>query len=412
MFADRNVMDEASAALLEPVLPTLESALQHLPSSPPLQIKVKDVPGFCRLDGRTLWLSHHLLGPDLAHPHEPTKSMPPLDRWRRAAGCVLESIALLGLTRRLRRSPKRDWKWVGASIFLADRSARALELAQPDLAEAIRTGDPGRHPRCGVAPFLFWEHKGVKVQDKIAYLLTGGVISAQEWSEVGDWVLSVQGGGASLPVVVNRVDATDIPCAVTPWSWRPIDVPSHPRGGLVHIEGEGCVLEPWAIAGQRLKTVVGAVEEGCRLSPTSGGPVGRWELASASGFGQVFGARGVQFEFGDDGTLAIVLADAFVGPLAALAMADEMGTSGVARGNWSIGGRFLLRFSNIAKQGLTMHGRHGQGFMVPAQGFGLGEWLDALEDAPWAWQENGGRLVMRGRMLDGAVEVRMKRAGT
>ena len=110
VFAERTTLDEASAALLEPVLPTLESALPQLPSSPPLQIKVKDVPGFCRLDGRTLWLSHHLLGPDLAHPDEPTKSMPPLDRWRRAAGCVLESFATLGLARRLKRSPRRDWR--------------------------------------------------------------------------------------------------------------------------------------------------------------------------------------------------------------------------------------------------------------------------------------------------------------
>jgi hypothetical protein len=108
----------------------------------------------------------------------------------------------------------------------------------------------------------------------------------------------------------------------------------------------------------------------------------------------------------------VVLADSFVGPLAAIAMAEEVGTSGVADGRWRVEGRYLLGFSGIVPQGLTMHSRGGDGFMVPTGGFGLAEWLKALEDGPWAWQGAQDRLVMRGRMMGGAVEVRLKRKAT
>jgi hypothetical protein len=47
---------------------------------------------------------------------------------------------------------------------------------------------------------------------------------------------------------------------------------------------------------------------------------------------------------------------------------------------------------------------------VPARGFGLGEWLHALADAPWGWvNAPADRLVLRGQMLGGEVEVRLRR---
>ena len=53
-------------------------------------------------------------------------------------------------------------------------------------------------------------------------------------------------------------------------------------------------------------------------------------------------------------------------------------------------------------------GARGDGFLLPAGSFGLGEWLGALEDGEWHWQAPEDRLVMRGRMMGGAVEVRLR----
>ncbi|MBA2320927.1 MAG: hypothetical protein H0V89_07220, partial [Deltaproteobacteria bacterium] len=132
--------------------------------------------------------------------------------------------------------------------------------------------------------------------------------------------------------------------------------------------------------------------------------------ASAEGFGQVMGARGVSFRFSAGGGLQVVLADAFVGPLAAVSVAGEVGTSGVADGRWAVAGPHLLSFRDIVPVGLTMHSRGARDrFAMPAQGFGLGEWLGAMSSAPWGWILDDDRLILRGRMMGGGVEVRFRR---
>ena len=47
---------------------------------------------------------------------------------------------------------------------------------------------------------------------------------------------------------------------------------------------------------------------------------------------------------------------------------------------------------------------------MPAGGFGLATWLQALEEGPWAWKQMPERLVLRGTMRGGAVEVRLRPA--
>lgn len=410
MLRDHANLDPIAADLLGPVAAVIETAIERLPGSPSLAIRIGHVPGFYELRGDELVLSDGLLGPELHHPGEVVEVMPPLDRWRRAAASVLEAFALRGLARSWRVQPGSDWRWVGAAIDLADEAAPELELAQPDVALAIRHGDPGQFPRSGVAVYRHARATGLSVRDRTGYLLTGGVISAPEWAGIAAWILDPAGAGASLPVVVRHPEPIDVPAALGSWSWRPVRVPGHARGGMIEVEGDGFVESPWAVAGTELRTLAAAAGAACRLVPRAGGPVGRWELASAQGFGQVFGSRGVVFVFHPDGRLEVVLADAFVGPLAALAMAEDLGTSGTAHGRWRVEGRYLLGFEGIASYGLTMHRRSGEGFMVPATGFGLGEWLKALEEGEWAWQfAEADRLVMRGRMMGGQVEVRMKK---
>lgn len=400
--------DERATALLAPVRASLDRGLGLLPDGPPLILTVAPVEGFSRQVPGGIELSDALERARIHHPDEPPGPLPPLDRWRRAAACVLEGAATNELARRTGLQPGDDWRWVGAAIHAADVVAPELGLALPDLATAITTGCPGDHPRAGIAVMRAWQHEGTDPIQQVRYLLEGGVISGPEWLRLGRWVLSPSGARAQLPVAVERVAPIDIPAQLRPWSWAPVAVPAHPRGGRIRIEGEGAIEEPWASGGQPLSTLAGALQAGARLLPDPGGPLGAWEVASAEGFGQVMGARGIVFMFRPDGRLELVLADAFVGPLAAVAMADEVGTSGTCTGRWRVAGNHLVRFSEIETRSLTMHG-HRDRFLMPARGFGLGEWLSALSEDVWSWQRTGdARLILRGRMLGGQVEVRLK----
>ncbi len=402
-------LDPRAKALLAPVAALIEYSMELLPDSPPLTIRVGDCEGISELDGVRLTLSSGLEGPDMCHPDEPKTSMPPLDRWRRAAGCVLEAAATLGFSKHVRRNPDTDWRWKGAAIHVADTVAPDLHLAQVDIALAVNTGDLATYPRGGIAVLRAWAAQGHDPMQRVQYLIGGGVISAREWLTLGQWILDPAGAAAALPVVCKRPAASALPVRVSPWSWRLLEIPADQRGTLIHIDGEGAVDELWAVADSPLSTVAGATNGGCELSAGSGGPDGTWEVASAQGFGQVMGARGISFSFKPSGALEIVLADAFVGPLAAVTMAEEVGTSGVVWGRWNVHAAHQLGFAGIASQSLTMHGRKNDRFMVPAKGFGLGEWLKALEDGPWSWEAGGDRLVMRGMMMGGVVEVRLKR---
>lgn len=403
-------LDDRAIALFRPVQGQLDAGLALLPDAPPLVVRVGAVDRMYALDGDALTLSEGLCGPATWHPDEPAVDVPPLDRWRRALACVFEAASLRELGRRTRLAPGDDWRWIGAAVYAADAVAPELGIGVPELALAVRTGSPGANPRAGYAAMRAWGALGVDPIRHARYLLEGGVVSAAEWLKLGRWVLAASGGAGELPVPVKRVAEHDVPTVIAPWSWVPLRIDAHPRGGFVRVDGDGAVDDGWAIADAEHRALAASAESGCKLVPDPGGPVGAWEVASAEGFGQVMGARGIRFAFHADGRLELVLADAFVGPLAAVAMAEQVGTSGVCNGRWRVAGAHQLRFDGIETASLTLHSRAGDRFMVPARGFGLGEWLLALREDVWGWQlAQADRLVMRGRMMGGEVQVRLKR---
>jgi hypothetical protein len=392
--------DDPAGALLAPVRDLVDRGLQRLGSSAAVRVSVGDPPGISGWADGGLVLSAGLLGPGLHHPAE--GAVLPLDRWRRAAAAVLEAAARSQLAARFGAPAGDDWRWVGAAAFLADRAAPELTLADPDVALAVETGDPGAHPRAGVAVMRAWAASGA---DPVARALGGAELPAEEWLALGRWVLS--SGRESLPVPVGRPAESDIPCVLAPWSWRPLRIPAHPRGGRVMVEGDGAVDAAWVPGGVEHTGLAAAGEGGCRLSASAGGPVGSWDVASAEGFGQILGVRGVRYVFHADGRAEIVLADAFVGPLRAAGMAPELGTSGVVPGRWKVAGPDQFAFYGLDTAALTLHSRSRERFAMPARGFGMAEWLGALADAPWTWSSADGHLVLRGSILGGGVEVRL-----
>ena len=140
-------LDDRTRALLAPVAPLIAYGVENLPEVPALRIRVGSCAGICALEGTELILSEGLEGPATHHPDEPTSSLPPLDRWRRAAGCVLEAVATVGFAAHVHREPREDWRWRGAAIHIVDTIAPDLNLAGPDIALAVSTGDLGAHPR-------------------------------------------------------------------------------------------------------------------------------------------------------------------------------------------------------------------------------------------------------------------------
>ena len=396
-------------AYLKPVWSVLEAGLSRLPPGPEVHVEFGSVKGFASLDGRRLRLSEELEGPEVYHSGE---HLLRLDRWRRGAACILEACAMLALAQSVGRSPQPNWKWVGASIYVADAVAPELALAKSSLAIAIRSGDPGRYPRAGFAVYRAWEAQGDEVWARIMHVLEEGIVSAPEWLAVGQWIYDAEHGARSLfSVPVDRPEAVDVPVTLRPWSWRALAVPAHQRGGQVIVEGEGVVADPWGVAHQPLRTLAACSGSACSLRAVSGGPVGRWTVSSLQGFGQIMGARGMDFDFQSSGVLQIVLADACGGPLAAIALAEQMGTSGIVDGRWKVGGPLQLGFEGIQTASLTMHGRDADPFAVPASGFGMSEWIQALEKSPWWWEVNGSRLVMRGEILGEMIEVRLRKNG-
>jgi hypothetical protein len=403
---DRIDADSRALELLTPVTDLIKRAVETYPEGPRLTVCGGEVPGFSRLVGHTLVLSEALFGPDLCHPDEPT-CVPPMDRWRRAAREVLQALALLILQDHAKRDWVGDWRWQGAASWMACRAAPDASLDAPDLALAVSTGDLGLHPASGLAVFRAWSALGEDPWERLWYVLGDGVVSCDEWLTIGQWVMSAEGLAGKLAVPVTRVPEVDIPLKCTPWSWRRIAVPPHARGGQVIVQGNAAVSVAWGVAGQTLHSLLAAVGE-CQVSAGVGGPVGRWRVTSAHAFGQVMGARGVSFDINASGDVQLVLADAFVGPLAALSVAEEVGTSGLSNGSWKVAGSQRISFHGIDGGALTMHARDADPFRMPARGVGIAAWLNALCDNAWGWHVQGPRLRLWGKMMGQDVDIRLE----
>lgn len=391
-----------AAALLAPVDAVLDPALQALGSAPS-RVTVGPVEGAAyRLDDDVLVLSDALLGPEPVAAIEPPGPHA-LDRWRRAAASVLEAATLVGLP----AGPA--WLRLGWAIHRADAVAPMLRLATPDLA-ASGAGDLSAAPRGGVAVLAAWAAQGHDVAARVGEALAAGTVPAAWWIEAARWILG-EGLVTRVPDA-HRAPAQDVPLRLGPWSFARLEVPAHARGGRLRVRGGGGVAPAWAAADTVLEGVAGALGEGCRIDPESGGPVGTWELKTAEGFGRVFGARGMTYRFAASGQVEVTLADAFVGSIEDVEAAEQVGTSGVAMGRWRVAGPHRITLHDVVPQGVTLHGRGDEVFAMPADGFGLAAALRALEEGTWTWRMDGERLVLSGRMFGGPVEIRLAPAQT
>lgn len=393
----RLALSEPAAALLAPCRALLDTALARLPEGPELRVEVGGdaAPGLLALDPA--------LADGPVHP-EGELALLPLDRWRRAAAEVLVALARASAEAAAPGQPA--WAVQGTAVWLADQAAPALQLADPERLRAVATGDLGKHPRAGIAAVE------AASADPWRWLCDAPALDARAFLTLGERALDPrEGAAARAPVPVRRVAGADIPVSLGPWRWQPLTVPAHRRGGRVVVEGQGAVSQPWAIGDEPLDTLAASAAEGCRLVPVAGGPLGRWELATAGGFGQVFGARGVTFDIRAGGSVHVTLADAFVGPLTALEFAETIGTSGTAVGSWKVAGDHRIRLANLTPVGVTMHGRQRERFAMPAPDGGMAGYLQAMEEGVWRWSTESGRLVLAGTMMGAPLELHFREEG-
>lgn len=377
------------ASLLDPVAVVLREGAATLGVEVP-HAEFGDVPDFWAVQGDAVVLDRRLLGPDVFHPSE--RQDWPIDRWRRAAVSLLEAAVWRTLPESV-----APWLRLGLAIDRVDAACPALGVADGDILSAIEGADWLRQPRGGVVAARMWRRQGIAPPIDVR--------DPAVWLAIGRWLFDAQGARAGLQVSAKLPPAYDVPTQLTPWSWRRLAIPAHPRGGQVAVVGAAAVEPGWAVADAPYEGLAAAIGE-ARLIPAPGGPIGRWILRTAEGFAQVFGARGMLYAFTTGGQLRLEFADAFIGPLSALEESERVGTSGTALGRWAVSGANEFRLSRIDSSSLITHGRKSRDMALPVGEYGMGAILTAMQEQPWRWEVSNDSLRLYGRVMGRSVEMR------
>ena len=363
---------------------------------------------FFRIEGDRVVLSRDLMRSEGFHPHEQVDLLPPMEASKRAAVSVVEAACLRGLSTHVNQRVGTDWVWWGWAVYQASRALPGWGVAAPEVAHALRWGEPGAHPRTGVAVCLAWEREGIDVARRVIDVIANGVRpSSEEWLRLGAWVLDRERGPqASLPVVPPLMERLSPPEDLKPWSWRRVRVGADMRGGEIRVTGRAAVQEPWCRRGVEHETIVGHTEGPARVTMGPGAPLGSWRMASAEGQGQVMGARGVRFIFSPTGRFTARLDNASLGPLAGLPVKASQGASGVVDGRWAVEGPWSLGFTDLDLTSLVTSTSHQDRFAQSSSGVPV--WLKGMQQGTWGWRRRGDRLFLQGALEGAPWEIRLR----
>lgn len=341
------------------------------------------------------------------------------DRWRRAAGALLEGLALVALAERWPDGEPMAWWRVARAVEAVDRAAPQLGglwMEAVDLrsaAEQSLVASPRR--AAWLARWLHGRGAPTSEEDDPPRLCDADIAAFGAWvrdAHVGPSTL------APLPLPLTQADGPEL-WEASPWSLRAVSRRSGPAGLALGVEG-AAVVGPAAVAdGQELAAVLGSAAGGpVALSWRPGGPLGSWELATGNVGDRLGAARGVVLELKADGRLEIRLADAFMGlPTAPmLELAETVGVSGWASGRWRVieGGAGTsageLKIESVTPRGLTLHPRGGHAFAVPAASvIGPAERiLVGLAGSRLRWSLHGEALTLTGPISGLPVELRFR----
>lgn len=367
----------AWAALFSPLRPLLSAALDRLSLKPAVlpPVVVAD-DGRIGLTRRGIALDPALLGPAARLPDDdawaaadPAVAALALDRWRRAAGAVLEGVALAGIAEELGGPAPATWWVLGPAAEAVDRAAPELGWLWPEAADLVRRPEVplDQAPRRAGWLVRWWRQQGLPwvVGERPD-------LDPARWDAFGAWLDDPAHGPLSqAPAPIERgpavlaQDARPIP----PLAFQRVGIQAGPPGAVVRWPG-GAIL---AASGERRTRLVGAGA----LEVDDALPLGTWKLSAGTWGDRLGAARGIELDLRANGRLDLVFADAFAGPAAGsqiLDLAAQFGVSGVGSGSYRVTrvdgpGQGVLVFDRLSADSLTVHPRFGGSFALPAAMF-------------------------------------------
>lgn len=421
---------EAWTRLYTPVLALVEETLPQLSlrlDRPPLTFAGPRSGPWAAVEDDRIALSSALLEGGTHTPEDaawaerwPEVGALALDRWRRAAGALLEGHVLLSLREQDPAGDPGSWWRVGVAAERVDRAEPTLGWIWPELADLRRTGEPGleAHPRSAA-----WLVRWLRLTRGLTPTTTAPTLDDEALAAFGAWIRDPRGPciDAPLPLPLGEPSRESIFVAM-PLSFRALALSTGPAGARAQTSG-AALCGPLRVASEEaLAGVAGTLAGGLvtiTLAPS--GPTGTWALNTGVVQERVGAARGVELELKGDGRLEIVLADAFMGlpTTDMLALAESVGVSGWAGGRWRVlsvapteeeGGELLLE--QVKPKGLTLHPRGGHGYAVPAASVirPAEQILTALSGATFRWRPGAEGMTLTGQVMGVSVELRFRKA--
>lgn len=400
-------------ALLQPIAGVVEAAAARLalrPRQPQAWASLPEAllhPGAYAPDDQA-WLEAHSDLAALA-----------LDRWRRAAGLLLEGLALAALEEEVGAPLPRAWWTIGPAAEAVDAAAPELGWLWPEAADLLRRPELGLQagPRRAA-----WLVRWFRATGRPWPLGERPSLSAEDWDAFGAWLQDpVHGPSAQAPVpLFGPRPASPTPEALPPLSFARLSVQPSAAGEQIAWPAGSRVLP----AGPPVELWVGSVAGGpVLLDRQSLLPLGAWRFTGGA-YGENAGAaRGIELEFHADGRIDLVFADAFAGPPTPrlLELGSQFGVSGTGRGRFRVTqargpGEGSLVFESLDPGLPSVHARFSGRFSLPAETF-LGPARRAMEamvhkdgEGPiWRFRLDGEVLKLETDAFGALVVLRLER---
>ncbi|MCK6506511.1 hypothetical protein L6R53_24580 [Myxococcota bacterium] len=412
--------DPAWQALAAPLRPVLDAALATLSLRPSvLPAIVPGLPGGPRPTPGALPLDPALLGPGPWHPDDldwarahPHLAPLALDRWRRAAGLILEGLALRALDERVGAPLPMAWWTLGPAAEAVDRADPSLGWLWPELAMLLA------HPEEGLAAAprrAAWLVRWFRQTGRPWVPGERPTLTDPDWAAFGAWLDDLaRGPGGSCPVPLERGPARALPPAVAaPLSFQRLAVEAGPAGAWARWPGGARGLAGREQADLRVGSVAGGAPA---LEVEAALPLGTWRLVGGTAGERPGAARGIELHLREDGAIDLVFADAFAGPPtpSLLALGKQLGVSGTGRGRYRVvqaegPGRGTLVFDALQPDLLSVHPRFSGRFSLPAEAV-LGpvhKALEAMVGVPWQFRQEGVELVLSAEVWGMATVLRL-----
>lgn len=412
--------EPAWQALAAPLRPVLEPALAALALRPSaLPAILPGTSGGPRLSPAGLHLDPALLGPGAWHPDDqdwarahPALAPLALDRWRRAAGLVLEGLALRALDELVGAPLPLSWWTLGPAAEAVDRADPALGWLWPELAMLLARPEVGlaQAPRRAAWLVRWFRHVG-----RPWVLGERPALTDADWADFGAWLDDLsRGPAAGCPVPLSRGDARALPAEPgAPLSFQRLRLVAGAAGAWVRAPG----LEQGLAGQQQVELRVGSLAGGpppVQVLPLL--PAGTWRLVGGTAGERPGAARGIELCLRPDGELDMVFADAFAGPPTPylLSLGKQLGVSGTGRGRYRVvgaegPGRGTLIFDALQPDLLSVHPRFSGRFSLPAEAV-LGpvhKALEAMVGVPWLFQHQGDTLLLSAEVWGMATVLRL-----